>query len=280
MKSIEEIKKVISKLNIVDFNSEDSYKTVENLMKNELLQFALPTKVFEPGMILFRCSNHYDSKDFVTTTRLSYRTDLAEIKEFGRANIKEQGVFYCTDEVATAIGETNSVFRGDGHKNVDSFSVTVSVWRSIAPLEFTLIINNKFAQEKNAVIKKYKTDIDKLIKELFNGEAEQVHEILNFISNEFALNTNGNLNLYKISSAFSQLAFETSDGVMYPSVQRKLEGNNFAIKPSSVDKKLEFVEAYKYKFVKKGESEYVQSEVKNTIEVKGINIKWGENTSC
>lgn len=280
MKSIEEIKRIISRLNIIDFNSEDSYNAIEKFIKTELLQFALPTKVFEPGMIFYRCSNHYDSNDFLTTTKLSYRTDLDDIKDFGRANLKNQGIFYCADKVATAIGETNSVLRGDGHKDVDTFLVTVSVWRSIKPLEFTLIINNKNAQEKNAVIKKYKTDIDKLTMELFNGEADKVHEILNFISNEFALNTNGNSNLYKISSAFSQLAFESSDGIIYPSVQRKLEGNNFAIKPSSVDEKLEFVEAYKYKFEKKGESNYTQTEVKKTIEVKGTDIKWGENASC
>lgn len=280
MKNIEEIKRIISRLNIIDFNSDDAYGIIEKVIKTELLQFALPTKIFESGLIFYRCSNHYDMNDFTTTTRLSYRTDLEDINDYGRANIKQQGIFYCADEIATVVGETNPVFRGDGHKDVDSFAVTVSTWRSIKPLEFTLVINNKQAQEKNTLITKYKTDIDKLIKEIFDKEADKIHEILNFISNEFALNTNGNSNYYKISSVFSQIAFNTSDGIIYPSVQRKLEGINFAIKPDSVDDKIEFVEAHKYKFDKKGEIEYIQTEIKKTIEINGTNIKWGENASC
>ena len=277
MKGIDEIKRAISKIKIVDLNSDYAYSNIEKLIKSDLEKLALPSRVFEPGLRFHRCCNNYDNEEFQTIDRLSFRNDLENITEFGRANKPNQSIFYSADVRPTAISETNNAFRGENYKDIDEISITTSHWESIKDLKFTLFIGNKNAQEKNELVRKFSIDIDTFTKELFKNDSEKVLEVLNFISDEFAYNTNGNSNYYKISCAFAQFAYETSDGIIYPSLQRQFEGLNFAIKPDSVKEKLWFINATHDRFKKVGEKEYQHIETRDTIKTEGNKLIWGES---
>jgi hypothetical protein len=276
MKSLDEIKRAISKIRIVDLNSNDAYSTIENIMKKDLVKFALPRKIFVPGLRFHRCSNNENNKDFESINRLSFRTDLDNITEFGRANMPKQSIFYSADVRPTAISETSKAFRGECYKDIDIISITTSHWESIKELTITLIVGNANAQEKNELVKKYNIDIDQLTTDIFKQDKDKILEILNFVSEEFATNTRGNSNLYKISCAFAQFAYQTSDGIIYPSLQRQFEGLNFAIKPDSIKEKLRFVNATHDKFKKVGEKEFMHIETKETIGNEGDKLIWGE----
>jgi len=263
-------------MRIVDLARLDAYATINEIIKNDIGAIVLPSKIFQHGLKLHRCRNNYNDEVFQTIDGLSFRNDLEEIVDFGRANEPKQSIFYSADVRPTAISETNKAFRGENYKDIEEISITTSHWESIADLKLTLIIGNKSAQEKNELIKRFSIDIDSLTAKLFGKESENIFEILNYISDEFAFNTNENINLYKISCAFAQLAYKESDGIIYPSIQRNLEGLNFAIKPDSVMKKLRFVNATHDVFKKVGEMNYQHCETKDTVRVENSKLIWGE----
>ena len=276
MKGLPEIKIALSKIKIIDLNNDNAYLSIKRIIKEDLAQLSLPSKIFEPGLWLYRCSNNLDNNEFQTIDRLSFRQDLDNIKEFGRANEPNQSIFYSADVRPTAISETSKAFRGEGYKDIEEISVTTSCWESIKQLKLTLIIGNKNAQEKNELVKKFSIDIEALIKELFQNDSDKVFEILNYISDEFTYNSKGNTNNYKISCAFAQFAYESSDGIIYPSLQRQFEGLNFAIKPDSVKEKLRFISASHDKFKKIGEKQYQHFETREASETKGNKLIWGD----
>lgn len=82
MKSIDEIKRALSKISIVDLNRDDAYSAIEKVIKNDLVQLAFPGRIFEKGLKLHRCCNNYEDKDFQNIDRLSFRTDLNNIWDY------------------------------------------------------------------------------------------------------------------------------------------------------------------------------------------------------
>lgn len=274
MKSLEEIKKAILKIRNINLDNDNAYSQIEQIIKNDLVEIDLPSKFFEPNLKFHRCCINYDNTDFQTVERISFRTDLQNITEFGRANMPHQSIFYSADVRPTAILETSKAFRGENYKDIDTISITTGHWESSQILKLSLFVGNKNAQEKNELIKELDTDIEKLTIELFQDESEKVFEILNFISNEFATNTFENNNLYKISCAFAQSAYQKSDGIVYPSLQREFEGLNFAIKPEIVSNKLRLVYATHDKFIKVREKEYNHIESKETTRIEGNKLYW------
>ncbi len=274
MKEIEEIQRVISEIENIDLNNLYAYSTIEQIIKNDLIQVALPSKIFEPGLKLHRCCINDDENDFKTVDRISFRTDLENITEFGRANMPNQSIFYSADVLPTAFLETSMVFRGENYKNIETISITTGHWESTEKLKFALFIGNKNAQEKNELIRGLNTDVYNYTFKLFKEDSEKILKILDFISNEFTINTEGNSNLYKISCAFAQLAYLTADGIIYPSLQRRFEGLNFAIKPEVVTRKLRLVSATHDKFIKFGGKEYKHRERNETIRIDGNKLVW------
>ena len=90
MKELSEIKLALSRLKIIDLNNDGAYTAINRIIKENLVQIALPSKIFEPGIRLHRCCNNFDNEVFQTVDRLSFRQDLENIKEFGRANEPNQ----------------------------------------------------------------------------------------------------------------------------------------------------------------------------------------------
>lgn len=275
MKDLKQIRTAISKLRIVDLNTNEAYGEIQKIIANDIGQVALPSKIFEPGLKLHRCRNR-NGELFKDATEISYREDLESITDYGRVNESNQSIFYAADVRPTAISETSKAFRGENYKDIDEISITTGHWESIDNLKMALIVGNAHAQEKNELTKMYATDILEFTKQTFPEEHDKVIELLNFLADEFSINTQGDQNKYKISCAFAQLAFESSDGIVYPSLQRNFEGLNFALKPEVVDKKLRLTTATNDKFKKEGEKSYQHFETQEgTADDKGV-IVWGE----
>jgi hypothetical protein len=274
MKTLGEVKAILETIKTIDLNEEDSFDRIVNIIEHDLEKFALPSIELDTGVIIFRSREHSDENDFVSINQISYRTDTENIKNFGRANVPNQSIFYAGDIRPTAIAETCKVFREE-NPSEEEFEVTTGRWESTGKIKMSLFIS-KNSQESNELLRQYGVDIEELTKEMFPETHQQISEIVNFISDEFANNTNGNDNLYKISSAFAQYAFETSDGVIFPSLQRIYQGTNFALKPEIIDEKFNLTFAIKDKFEKTDTHEFVNTEHKEVTEIIDNKIVWDE----
>jgi hypothetical protein len=275
-KDLASIKIALSKLKIIDLSTPNAYTLIQNILKDDITLLALLGKTFEPGMLLYRCRKNENYEIFNSIEDLTYRKDLEKIEKYGRANEPLQSIFYAADFRATAIGEVHEAFRGEKYKNINEISTTTSCWKVVKNLDLTLMIGNSKAQEANELINIYSTDIKELVSNEFGSDLDKVFEINNYFSDEFAYDIKDNPDNYKICCAFAQLAYQNSDGIAYPSLQRKFEGLNFAIKPESVREKLQFVCAVHDKFKKVEEKRYTPVESTATINVEGNTLIWGE----
>ncbi len=144
MRDLAQIKTAISKIRIVDLNSDEAYETIQNIIKNDIGQVALPSKIFEPGLLLHRCRNR-NGELFSTASKVSSRRDLDNITDYGRVNEPKQSIFYAADVRPTAISETSKAFRGKNYKDMNEISITTGHWESIDKLKLTLIVGNSNA---------------------------------------------------------------------------------------------------------------------------------------
>lgn len=270
---LKKLESALVKLKAVDLTMENADDLIHDIIKQDIVKFAFPNRILEPGFIFFRSRNNYSIPEFTTINDLSYRKDIANIKEYGRANKPNQAIFYCADSKITAIGETSSAARCEKYKTINEFSITTGVWETIDYLKLALIVNNQDAQKKNEIIKGFGEEVEKITKNIFVGEANLIQTFLNFLSNEFAVYTNCNHLLYKICCAFSYYIYKNSDGFIYPSVQREFDGFNIALKPEVVEK-LKLVEATKDTFRKTDEMTYEQIDIKKTTRIENEKLIW------
>lgn len=146
MKEISQIKTALSKIRIVDLNSEEAYGTIQSIIKNDLGQIALSSRIFEPGLLLHRCRNR-NGQVLNKASEISCRNDLENISEYGRVNEPKQSIFYVADIRPTAISETSMTFRGENYKDIEEISITTGHWKSVEELKLTLIVGSSNAQE-------------------------------------------------------------------------------------------------------------------------------------
>jgi len=193
-------------------------------------------KVHE-GRNIFRARFNRGVEFFDEPKQLSYRTDLEKIKDFGRANIPNQSVFYgslVSGEidygVATPIFETSANLRKD-IDGVERF--TFSKWR----------VNKEF--EAICLLTEQSTAVGQF-KEMYDGykafikktpEPELFDRFYTLLEKEFSKKVEDNSSSkYMISAAFTAFVFDRSrHPIVYPSIQSQSKGLNIVLHPSYVD---------------------------------------------
>lgn len=209
------------------------------------------------GTQIFRCRPHGNNNDFFYFERdISYRTDLQNIKSFGRGNFPNSSKFYCsisTEEVkegyVTSIYETSLNLRNN-HNGIEFY--TVGMWTTQKELEVVAVkpdsLNEHLSKSNEDLVKIFN---DYKSKQSFNEYELEFHEL---IGKEFTKKVkNGNDNLYAISSAFSESILQNTkvDGIIYPAVQTESKGNNIVLNPIKADEFLhleEVIYGVLYKF--------------------------------
>jgi hypothetical protein len=96
-------------------NTISSYPHIKNILKNQRIPVAY-TEIKPFKLIRYRSHNETNKdKFFESSEELSFRTDILNINELGRANEPGQGFFYCNDNKNrnTGITEIVSIFRGN-----------------------------------------------------------------------------------------------------------------------------------------------------------------------
>lgn len=259
-------KEIIEKLSkLKASNSISSYPHIKNILKNQRIPVAFTElKPFK----LIRYRSHIDKnrdKLFGSSQELSYRTDILNINELGRANESGQGLFYCNDNENqnTGITEIVSVFRGN--ENSEEEVLTIGAWDVTENLTLAMILPSEQIIGNNKDFDMMKADFNRFEE---SPEFEDLKILNEFLANEFTLDIEKHNSNYKISCAFAMYIKEQIpevDGIMYASVKSEYKGVNIVLWPKVVDEKLEFVAARKTVFKKTKDKTFVEELINKSV---------------
>jgi hypothetical protein len=259
-------------------NTISSYPHIKNILKNQRIPVAY-TEIKPFKLIRYRSHNETNKdKFFESSEELSFRTDILNINELGRANEPGQGFFYCNDNENrnTGITEIVSIFRGN--VNSEEEVLTIGAWDVKENLTLAMILPSEQITGNNKDFDMMKDDFNRFEK---SPEFEELKIFNEFLANEFALDIEKHNSNYKISCAFAMYIKEQIpevDGIMYASVKSEYKGVNIVLWPEVVEKKLDFVAARKSIFKKVKNKTFVEQEIVESISYekdKDI-INWGK----
>jgi len=199
---------------------------------------------------IFRCRKCINVGDvFHFEKDISYRTDLKNIKTFGRANLPHESIFYGSinseaidKPYFTSIIETSQLCR-DKKNGIEFF--TIGIWTTNKEIEVASVIPdtniNKNTKDNYITIEKQKQF---MIQNSFNDEQFMFYDL---IGKEFVKQIdNKKHHEYALSANFTSYIFSSLaeiQGLIFPSVQTEYKGYNIALKPNVVDAylRLEYV---------------------------------------
>lgn len=223
--------KSIEKLKDINLNEANSYEKIKKILETIIVPYNVIT--LNQGQYIFRGRRNENGEIFTQPKQLTYRTDVDNIENFGRANEPHQTIFYGANNTETALLETSSLFN-DSKVNLGVEEISLGRWYVRKTINLLGIINYK-ATKANSIVKNLQEEANR---HPFNSHITQY--ILAFFSNEFSRNARGKMHLYKISCAYfnhvvRKLYDEGIMGVAYPSVQNEYKGLNVALIPEAVD---------------------------------------------
>ncbi|QJD97691.1 RES family NAD+ phosphorylase [Mucilaginibacter robiniae] len=230
-----------------------SYPEIIDILNKEIILPILVTEV-RAGNFIERIRINKGDEIFTTKQELSYRTDLENIKSFGRANSPGSSMFYgavISSPIQlpriVALAETDELLRSQEKGKVDKdILMTVSKWKITKNMRLAEIVFKKNRIATTPEIEKaYQFHLKAFRKNMPEEEVQKLISILEFYSEEFSkaeITTDAD---YKISAAYAESAFKTGNvqGIIYPSVRTDYEGSNVALLPKTVDEHLQFEEA-------------------------------------
>ncbi len=242
--TIAEIKSRISEIDNLNLLESD-IDNIKELLKLLFTGYALSTPFFDPGLILFRGIKYSDKP--LNISFLSYRKVGAAQ---GRANRKNEPLFYCATMREIPFFELDAK-PGD--------KLVISKWKTTKPLPVNNIgYTEEVFNELNSNRENQKWNKnEKLHQEVVNEENIIVQ---NFLASRFSqLVPKDNTELYKLTIAIAEKHYvaDIFQGLLYPTISMKANGDNFAIRPLFIENGgLEFLEAEWIEVTKKYDFKY------------------------
>lgn len=192
---------------------------------------------------LERVRNNYNGEIFTNEQDLSFRIDLENITEYGRANIMHESVFYGSmfpKDIAfariTNILETNKILKNGIKDHRGRHKFTTGQWEVVGHLNIAVLPFNDRALLNNYITRieyeRYMNSINSLPKR----DQQLIILLMNFLANEFGKDIIDHTD-YKLSAAFSHVFLSSLglDGIIYPSRKAEFKSYNIALKPSAVN---------------------------------------------
>jgi hypothetical protein len=242
-----------------------SLTRLEHIFRNEVCFISYTLAHMKKGHFIYRARLNKKCEDgspilFNSENEISYRTDLQNIKECGRANIPGQSMFYGSyDSESIETTRITNFFEIDELRNINNTSeelyLTIGKWEikeDFVVLE--IVFNNESIANNPDVKRSYENQLSNFSKSYPNN-IEEIQLILEFYSNQFAKKVERKRSDdYKISALYTFVALTTKQsqlkkidgsssepiwGVVYPSVQTEFKGNNIALIPDAVENYLE-----------------------------------------
>ncbi|WP_134091278.1 RES domain-containing protein [Olivibacter sp. XZL3] len=250
--NLNDLKKRLDQLRKLDL-SIISYPEIIDIINKEIVLPILVTEV-RAGNYIERIRINKGNEIFTTKQELSYRTDLENIKSFGRSNSPGSSIFYgavISSPIQlpriVALAETDELLRSQEKGKVDKdIFMTVSKWKITKNMRLAEMVFKKDRIASTPEIEKaYQFHLKAFRENMPEEEVQKLISILEFYSEEFAkaeIITDAD---YKISAAYAESVFKTGNvqGIIYPSVRTDYEGSNVALLPKTVDDHLQFEEA-------------------------------------
>jgi|AntAceMinimDraft_17_1070374.scaffolds.fasta_scaffold22833_2 hypothetical protein len=174
--------------------------------------------------------------------------------EFGRANKPFQTVFYCSTNMKVAAMEVCKDYKNIINPKFEVGWVVIGVWKVIDYCGLLLsslynsdqVLNVREDIKSELILFQNKLNNTSDNKQSLPENTIAVTELLmKFFSDEFSKNNVINHNDYKISTAYTDRIFSLPDnifdGIRYPSVPMKYQGDNIVLSKSAYQNKLELV---------------------------------------
>jgi hypothetical protein len=250
--SYSELQSRLQKLRNMDL-STTPYREIIDAINSKIVLPVLITEV-RVGNYIERIRINKEGEIFTSKKELSYRTDLENIKTFGRANSPGSSMFYgavISSPIQlpriVALAETDELLRSQEKGTVDKdLIMTVSKWHITKNMRLAEMVFKKDRIPTTPEIEKaYNFHLKAFRENMAEEEVQKLISILEFYSEEFARSTICSDTDYKISAAYAESAFKNGrvQGIIYPSVRTDYEDSNVALLPATVEHHLQFEEA-------------------------------------
>lgn len=239
----------LDKLTVLSSNlAQVDYEEIKQIILQSLQQVAIPTAILRKGTLIDRVRFNTDGELFNSEEQISYIKDQNVIDNYltsyQRASKPHQSLFYggvestnIPQQRLTALWETSSLLKDRDAVNTEGELFTIGRWEVLEDIELAEVVFNEDAIQANPDIKAaFEYHLNQI-------QAHDLRELtlrqLQFFSAEFAKEVNNHLE-YKISVAFTDIVLSHTEleGIAFPSVQTKYEGQNVVLPPSIVDSKL------------------------------------------
>lgn len=231
------------------------------------------------GTKLFRGRIHKGGPSYKKVEDFSYmpHDKKAECREFGRANLPKQSLFYCSTTLETA--QMECISKDINHK---IWFLCFGEWEVKEDLVLADIILHEIEEIKTTIIAQKRDHVHNLIKQDIDEEQFNCEKmVLDFFGKQFAKTNLPSDKHYLYSVYLADRLFELEDngkvidGLQYPSIPMTYQGNNIVLKPTVIDeKKLELIKTYEM-VCGIGGGMQLHSKIENTSkEISGNEIFW------
>lgn len=222
-----------------------------------------PIKV-PKGTILFRGRPNDETGLFMELKQISIKPKEL-VTSYGRANIPNQAVFYCSTNEETVVREVTQWYINDNGRAQDLITkkvigmnwspftsmMTISAWVVKEDLYVTVLFNGD-AQRRSLAIQEYEKDRKNIINGGNANRLKSRNSILDFFSQEF-----GKLDVkhefeYFYSAFYAYEVYNSEiiedpssklDGVKFASIANDLRGENYALSEEAFKNKIDFLGA-------------------------------------
>lgn len=246
----------IRKLKKLDLTKIDQ-SFLDQMIDQILRQIPFILGPIEPGVILYRARRHVLNSPFHNISELGINKP-ENIKTYGRANWPNEAVFYASTEPIHAIWEVlHDLKTKPIDRNLVSV-VTISCWEITSNLNLAHVYYSDAVIHARSDLQKHKLDDQRFVRE--NSAVD--HQILDisdlimeFFSDEYSKENITTHYDYKISASYAARLKEVNsfispqnqlqhvDGVLYPSVASKFNGENIALFNENLNDKIKFLNA-------------------------------------
>lgn len=204
---------------------------------NELLSLGgIPLTLTEipAGTLISRARFNNSDKLFCSEEEISYRNDFMNIKEYGRANLPYQSVFYGAlpypkSEFLTITPvyelKLNDILPPDFSKG----KVTIGFWEVVKPFQvWNIVFDDKLRTKDERLGEDIEFYLD-VYKNALPDRIEDLKYLLKFITEEFLKRPKSHHD-YKISATYSEYCMHKGiSGIIYPSLKTEHNGINIAL---------------------------------------------------
>lgn len=244
----------LKSLNLNQFSIEELNEKIDDVFH----MIPIGTSFIEKGTKIFRARKNKENEIFNNINQLGINNPK-NVKEFGRANQPNEAILYCSSTVKLACGEVLQNIKPSIFNRKPVGQATVSVWEVTKRLHLAPIFYSKVVTDLRKDLEEYKEGNKKFLREkniLSYSTVEVSDLIMEFFCDEFSKAKIDYQDDYKYSVSYTNRIKQANsfiapqhydkkfDGIVYPSVAMKYDGENFALFDENLKDKIKFETAF------------------------------------